>query len=114
MKSGSGLHSEGNEFTSIKVEDAKATFKNTVIREGAMIQDESAACILGEWNILGESEDKIDLGIMNRSVVYGDTLTLNHVNSPNIRMTEDSIFSVKELKHNGGEVSELNIEAEEG
>lgn len=114
VKSGSGLHSEGNEFTSIKVEDAKATFKNTVIREGAMIQDESAACILGEWNILGESEDKIDLGIMNRSVVYGDTLTLNHVNSPNIRMTEDSIFSVKELKHNGGEVSELNIEAEEG
>ena len=90
MKSGSGLHSEGNEFTSIKVEDAKATFKNTVICEGAMIQDESAACILGEWNILGESEDKIDLGIMNRSVVYGDTLTLNHVNSPNIRMTEDS------------------------
>lgn len=114
VKSGSGLHSEGNEFTSIKVEDAKATFKDTVIREGAMIQDESAACILGEWNILGESEDKIDLGIMNRSVVYGDTLTLNHVNSPNIRMTEDSIFSVKELKHNGGEVSELNIEAEEG
>lgn len=114
VKSGSGLHSEENEFTSIKVEDAKATFKNTVIREGAMIQDESAACILGEWNILGESEDKIDLGIMNRSVVYGDTLTLNHVNSPNIRMTEDSIFSVKELKHNGGEVSELNIEAEEG
>ena len=114
VKSGSGLHSEGNEFTSIKVEDAKATFKNTVIREGAMIQDESAACILGEWNILGESEDKIDLGIMNRSVVYGDTLTLNHVNSPNIRMTEDSIFSVKELKHKGGEVSELNIEAEEG
>ncbi len=114
VKSGSGLHSEGNEFTSIKVEDAKATFKNTVIREGAMIQDESAACILGEWNILGESEDKIDFGIMNRSVVYGDTLTLNHVNSPNIRMTEDSIFSVKELKHNGGEVSELNIEAEEG
>lgn len=114
VKSGSSLHSEGNEFTSIKVEDAKATFKNTVIREGAMIQDESAACILGEWNILGESEDKIDLGIMNRSVVYGDTLTLNHVNSPNIRMTEDSIFSVKELKHNGGEVSELNIEAEEG
>lgn len=114
VKSGSGLHSEGNEFTSIKVEDAKATFKNTVICEGAMIQDESAACILGEWNILGESEDKIDLGIMNRSVVYGDTLTLNHVNSPNIRMTEDSIFSVKELKHNGGEVSELNIEAEEG
>lgn len=113
VKGGSGLHSEGNEFTSIKVEDAKATFKNTTIREGAMIQDESAACILGEWNILGENEDKIDLGIMNRSVVYGDTLTLNHVNSPNIRMTEDSILSVKELKHNGGEVSELNIEAEE-
>lgn len=114
VKSGSGLHSEGNEFTSIKVEDAKATFKNTTIREGAMIQDESAACIRGEWNILGENEDKIDLGIMNHSVVYGDTLTLNHVNSPNIRMAEDSIFSVKELKHNGGEVSELNIEAEEG
>ena len=54
VKSGSGLHSEGNEFTSIKVEDAKATFKNTVIREGAMIQDESAACILGEWNIEAE------------------------------------------------------------
>lgn len=114
VKRGSGLHSEGNEFTSIKVEDAKATFKNTTIREGAMIQDESAACIRGEWNILGENEDKIDLGIMNHSVVYGDTLTLNHVNSPNIRMAEDSILSVKELKHNGGEVSELNIEAEEG
>lgn len=113
VMNGAGLHSEGDEFTSIKVEDAKVTLQNTTIRESAIIQDQASACILREWNILGENDEKIDLGVMNHSVVYGDTLTLNHVNSPNIRMTEDSILSIKALNHNGGEISELNIEAEE-
>ena len=114
MKNGSSLSSTGDEFTSIKAENAKVTLQNTKIRETAIVQNQSAACILGEWNILGENSEKIDLGIMNFSVVYGDTLTLNHVNTPNIRMTEDSILSLKKLNHNGGEVSELNIEAEDG
>ena len=114
MKNGSSLYSTGDEFTSIKAENAKVTLQNTKIRETAIVQNQSAACILGEWNILGENPEKIDLGIMNFSVVYGDTLTLNHVNTPNIRITEDSILSLKNLNHNGGEVSALNIEAEEG
>lgn len=114
MKNGSSLYSTGDEFTSIKAENAKVTLQNTKIRETAIVQNQSAACILGEWNILGENPEKIDLGVMNFSVVYGDTLTLNHVNTPNIRMTEDSILSLKKLNHNGGEVSALNIEAEDG
>lgn len=85
-----------------------------MIRETVTVQNQAAACILGELNILGENDDKIDLGVMNNSVVYGDALTLNHVNTPNIRMTGNSVLSLKQLNYSGGEMSALNIEAENG
>jgi len=114
IKDASSLRSERDEFTSVEIDDAKAVLQNTVIRETVTVQNQAAACILGELNILGENDDKIDLGVMNNSVVYGDALTLNHVNTPNIRMTGNSVLSLKQLNYSGGEMSALNIEAENG
>lgn len=114
VNNGSSLHSQDDEFTSIEIDDAKAALQNVTVRETAVVQNQAAACILGELNILGENDDKIDLGVMSNSVVYGDALTLNHVNTPNIRMTGNSVLSLKQLNYSGGEMSALNIEAENG
>lgn len=114
IKDASSLHSERDEFTSVEIDDAKAVLQNTVIHETVTVQNQAAACILGELNILGENDEKIDLGVMNNSVIYGDTLILNHVNTPNIRMTGNSVLSLRQLNYNGGEMSALNIEAENG
>ena len=114
IKDASSLHSERDEFTSVEIDDAKAVLQNTVIHETVTVQNQAAACILGELNILGENDEKIDLGVMNNSVIYGDALTLNHVNTPNIRMTGNSVLSLKQLNYSGGEMSALNIEAENG
>ena len=114
VNNGSSLHSQDDEFTSIEIDDAKAALQNVTVRETAVVQNQAAACILGKLNILGENDDKIDLGVMSNSVVYGDALTLNHVNTPNIRMTGNSVLSLKQLNYSGGEMSALNIEAENG
>ena len=99
IKDASSLHSERDEFTSVEIDDAKAVLQNTVIHETVTVQNQAAVCILGELNILGENDDKIDLGVMNNSVVYGDALTLNHVNTPNIRMTGNSEYSCAMKSH---------------
>lgn len=114
LKNGSSLQSRGDEFGSLDAQNSKVTLQNTTLRETAFIQDQTAVCVLGECNILGENDRKIDLGVMSHSVVYGDNIRVNRIASPNIRMTEDSVLSLKGLIYNDGEVCELNIEAEDG
>lgn len=113
-KNNSGVYSKEDEFTSLQLVNSKGSLQNTTIREIVDLNDQSSVCIIEECNILGENDNKVDLFTTGYSVVYGDTITLNHVKSPNIRLAENSILSLKELKHNGGKLSELNIECSDG
>ncbi len=112
-KENARFESENDEITSIKILDGRVFLHGSTINETMVVDEQSSVCIFDETRILGQNSQKVDLFIGGHSIVYGDSVSLNRVTEPNIRITDHSYLQLNNLVYTEGNASELIIEADD-
>lgn len=112
-KENARFESENDEITSIKILDGRVFLHGSTINETMVVDEQSSVCIFDETRILGQNSQKVDMFIGGHSIVYGDSVSLNRVTEPNIRITDHSYLQLNNLVYTEGNASELIIEADD-
>ena len=109
----SDFSSENSDITAVSIDDSKCRLSSCVVREIIYASNYSTINIDSHIDLRGENNNKIDICVETNSMVYGDTVCLNRVVNPNLRVSDKSICHISELRLRDGDITHIVTEIDD-
>lgn len=112
LANSSVLTSKNDDYSSILIVRSKAFIDNLIIRETFHLSDLSYVYSTNELKLMGERDNRIDLVIEKESALIGESIKINRIFNPNIRLI-NSVIYLDDINYGGDLSGQVGI-AKEG